>query len=498
MSTYEEFASIMRKAADLEYSIAVLNWDKEVNLPARGANTRSRQISTIIGIAHEMITSKKMGDLLYELNEQKEKLSPKEARNVTLALKEYQKNTKFEKAFVERRSEIISKTYHTWLAARKANKYNKEYKNALADFVQIKREEAQILGYEDHPYDALMDKYESGAKVKDLDILFKDVREQLVDFVSQLRKRPQVNNAFLYQHYDKDKQWEYGLKVLKDMGFDFEAGRQDISTHPFTINFSPNDVRVTTRIDEKSFSTMTWGCIHEGGHALYEQGLPTDAYGLPISKYISLGIHESQSRLWENNVGRSLAYWKANYSDLQKRFPENLNDISLEQFYHGINKTQPSLIRVESDELHYHFHILIRYEIEKGLIEGSISVENLREIWNTKYKTYLNVDVPDDNHGVLQDIHWAHGSLGYFPTYSLGSFYAAQFFNQAKKDIPNLVQQIETGDTSQLLQWLRTNIHQHGKLYGAEEICKRVTGEKLNFKYFMKYAREKYEGIYGI
>jgi len=242
---------------------------------------------------------------------------------------------------------------------------------------------------------------------------------------------------------------------------------------------------------------MTWSCIHEGGHALYEQGLPIENYGLPTGGAISLGIHESQSRLWENNVGRSLRHWKSHYKILPQTFPKPFKGVDLEMFYRGINKIEPSFIRTESDELHYHFHVLIRYEIEKSLIEGNISVNDLKDLWNKKYKEYLDIDVPDDKLGILQDVHWGHGSFGYFPTYSLGSFYAAQFFKQANNDIESLEGKIARGDLSELLMWLRENIHQYGRLYEADELCERITGEKLNFDYFMEYAMKKYSGIYG-
>lgn len=495
---YQEYVNKITSVVDIQMANTLLSWDKEVYLPKKAAARRAQQQSTLAGVAHEMLIDPKFGELLKTLHQQKDLLTPEQRCNIKYALKAYQQDLKFDKTFVKRRSKLVSATYHAWVAAREANDFYHEYADALAQLVELKQEEAEIIGYEEHPYDALMDRYEEGAKVADLDVLFKDVREQLVGFVAKLRAQPQVNNDFLRKHYDKDKQWNYGLKVLEKMGYDFAAGRQDISRHPFTINTAATDVRVTTRIDENNFGSMTWSCIHEGGHALYEQGLLDENYALPMGRYISLGIHESQSRLWENNVGRSLPYWKANYAELQQLFPENLEHVTLKDFYQGINKTEPSFIRVESDELHYHFHIAIRYEVEKRLIDGTLKVKDLPQFWNRMYKEYLDLDVPDDKTGVLQDIHWAHGSIGYFATYSLGSFYAAQFFAQANKEIPDLIQQIENGDTSQLLAWLREKIHRHGKLYTAQELCQRITGEPLNFKYFMDYAREKYGTIYQV
>ena len=493
---YQDYVTEMQKIADVKHTIALLQWDKEVKMPSKGAAFRGRQTATLSGIAHELSTSDVVGELIETLYAQKSELTEIEAKNIELSRKAFQKNKKYPIEFIKHRSKVVSDSYHQWIAAREANDYN-VFKASLGEIVKLAREEAELLGYEGHPYNALVDQYERGATVNMLDTLFTDVRQQLVDFCKELKEHRQVDNSFLKKHFDKDKQWEFGLKILKDIGYDFEAGRQDVSTHPFTVNFNPQDVRVTTRIDENDFANMTWSTIHEAGHALYEQGLPSEHYGLPVGRYISLGIHESQSRLWENNVGRSLAFWKPRFQNLQSNFPNSFWGVELDDFYKGINQVEPGFIRTESDELNYHFHVLIRYEIEKGLIEGSIEVEGLNEIWNEKYREYIGVEVPDDNNGILQDIHWSHGSMGYFPTYSLGSFYAAQFFQQAEKDIPNLVAKIEIGNTHELLDWLRTNIHQHGQLYTASELCTNITGEPLNFQYFMDYAKKKYQGIYG-
>jgi len=494
---YESYKSTMQKIADVERAAAVLNWDKEVNNPKKGAAVRARQVATLSGIAHDLLTDQAFGDLLLKLQEQSSELGVKEARNIALTLEKYNKIKKLSREFVERKSKVTSTTYDAWIKARAANDYGL-YRDALKETIDIKREEASLLGWEAHPYDALLDIYEPGYTSAQLDTLFTDVKKQLVDFAAKIRAQAQVQDDFLYKFFPKQKQWDFGLYALKNMGYDFEAGQQDISTHPFTTSFGPTDVRVTTRIDEHNFANMTWSCIHEGGHALYEQGLQMEEYGLPLGEAISLGIHESQSRLWENNVGRSLAYWTAHYAKLQEAFPANLKAVELGTFYKGINKIEPNLIRTEADEIHYHFHVLIRYEIEKALLEGSIEVDQLDQIWNEKYKAYLGVEVPDATQGILQDIHWAFGLIGYFPTYSLGSFYAAQFYRQAAKDIPGLEEQIRQGDNKNLLQWLREHIHVHGRQYSANELCERITGEQLNFQYFMDYAKGKYGKIYDL
>lgn len=494
---YAEYVQQMQKLADVEFAVGVLSWDKEVYLPSRGARFRSQQVATLSGIAHEIFTDPKLGKTIDQLAAEGNGLSTAEKRNIELSRKDLQRIRKLDMDFVIRRSQLISNAYHAWIAARKANDFG-VYAEPLSALIDLKREEARKMGYEEHPYDALMEEFEPGMRVSQLDPLFAAVREQLVDFVRLVRERPQVDSSLLRQPFPQQQQWDYGLQLLKKMGFSFDAGRQDISTHPFTINFSPEDVRVTTRVDEGNFSTMTWSCLHEGGHALYEQGLPTESYGLPLGRYVSLGIHESQSRLWENNVGRSLAFWRAEFPDLQAAFPEQFGKATPEVFFRAINKIEPSLIRVESDELHYHFHILIRYELEKLLIEGSLDVKDLPDAWNNKYKEYLDLDVPDDRRGVLQDIHWAHGSLGYFPTYSLGSFYAAQFFHQIGQDVPDVEASILSGDTQPVLDWLREKIHVHGRFYTANELCERICGEPLQFDYFMDYVRKKYNSIYDL
>ncbi len=496
MTNYLKYKSIMNKIADVQYSSAVLNWDQETYMPPKGAAFRAQQLATLAGIAHELSTTEELGHLLISLS-QDNSLSEKEKRNIKESLKKYNDNKKYTTSFVEELSKSISEAFQAWQEAKKTSNFSL-YAPYLEKLVKLKREECKLLGYVEHPYDAMLNQYEPDAKTADLEVLFADVRNQLVAFVKKIAAKPQNNDSFMYLHFDKDKQWEFGVGLLKQMGYDFEAGRQDISSHPFTTNFNSEDVRVTTRTNENNLNEMIWSCIHEGGHALYEQGLPVSEYGLPSGEYISLGIHESQSRLWENNVGRSLPYWNTNFSSLQKIFPENFKNVSTEDFYKAMNIVKPSLIRTSADELTYHFHILIRFEIEKALIQGSIEVKDLPDYWNEKYKEYLGVEVPNDAQGVLQDIHWSHGSFGYFPTYSLGSFYAAQFFAQALKEIPELESEIEKGNTKPLLDWLREKVHIHGKYYTAAELCLFITGEKLNFNYFMAYATKKYSRLYHL
>ncbi len=492
--SYASLKKELQKIADVGFASAVLSWDQETYMPPKGATFRAQQLATLAGIAHKMYTDPAIGNMIKVLKSNNT-LNEKETKNLNLVSEDYEKQKKYSTAFVEEMSHTVSECFQAWQSAREKNKYEL-YAPVLNRLVELKRKECDLLGYKEHPYDALIDQHEKGMTTREVEVLFDDVKKELIPLVQRIAQSPQVDDSFFYQHYDKQKQWDFGIKLLEQMGYDFNAGRQDISAHPFTIHFSSQDVRLTTRIDENNLSEMIWSCIHEGGHGLYEQGLPVEEYGMPLGNHISLGIHESQSRLWENNVGRSLLYWQNNMNLARTYFPEQLKNVSAQDFYKAANKVTPSLIRTNADELTYHFHVLIRFEIEKALIEEKVNVNELPELWNALYKKYLGIEVPDNTRGVMQDIHWSHGSFGYFPTYSIGSFYAAQFYAAAQKQLKNLDNQLLNGKMEALLAWLRENIHQHGKMYTSSELCVKISGEKLNFRYFMDYVVKKYTNIY--
>lgn len=486
----------MRLIADVKNANAVLQWDQETYLPAKGASFRGQQISTLSEISHRLFSEEELGNLLQELL-LKNDLSAEQKRNIERTNEDYLKNKKYTSEFVRKLSEQVNKAFHSWIESRKQNSFA-VYEKDLDTLIQLKREEAQILGYEHHPYNALLDEFEKGATVELLDKTFDHLLPTLKDLLDKILGRPQVDNSFLKQDFQKQQQWNWGMELIKKLDFDFDAGRQDISEHPFSVSFNRNDVRITTRIDENDFGNMTWSCIHETGHALYEQGLPEDQYGLPLGEACSYSIHESQSRLWENNVGRSLHFWHYHYPVLQKHFPDQFQKISLDQFYKGINRVQPSFIRTEADELTYHFHVYIRYELEKKLLDTTLSTRDIPQYWNEHYKKYLSIDVPNDKNGCLQDVHWSHGSFGYFPTYSLGSFYAAQFYETARAQLKNLENEIENGNTIPLLNWLRENVHSKGRFFTSEGLCHKVTGRGLDVNYFVNYLLEKYVSIYTL
>ena len=492
---YTQYKATLQKIADVKYASAVLQWDQEIYLPAKGNEIRGRQIATLNELAHEKFTSEEFGVLLNELIN-KDGLTPAEKRNAELSLYDYNKNKKLPSAFVRQMSEAVNKSFHAWIQARKENSFS-IFQQPLQEIILLKKQEADLLGYETHPYNALMNDYDRGLTVDTVDTLFTSLKPQLLELLQKINSQPPVEDSFLHQHFDKEKQWQFGIEILKRMHFDFEAGRQDISEHPFTTNFNSNDVRITTRINENDFANMLWSCIHEGGHALYEQGLPESEYGLPLGEYCSLSIHESQSRLWENCIGRGEAFWQHNYPLLQKYFPAQLKNITGQQFYKAINQVKPSLIRTEADEVTYHFHVMIRYEIEKMLIEGSIAAKDIPACWNEKYKKYLGVTVPDDKQGCLQDVHWSHGSFGYFATYSIGSLYAAQIYSAISLEISSLNTDISAGNLQPVLDWLKLHIYDYGRFYNSEELCEKATGQKLNAQHFINYATVKFQNIYS-
>jgi len=493
---YNSYREQMRRVADIKFSSALLQWDQETYLPVKAAAIRGQQIATLSELAHQLFTDEKLGSVLNELK-QREDLAENDKKNVDLTFEDYTKNKKYSSEFVRKMSEQVNKTFHAWIEARKQDSFP-VFENELDILIDLKKQETDILGYEKHPYNALLNEFEKGCTVDLLDKTFTGLLPSLKELLDRITKKEQVDNSFLKQHFPKQDQWSWGMHLIKKLNFDFNAGRQDISEHPFTINFSSTDVRITTRVDENNFSNMTWSCIHETGHALYEQGLPENQYGLPLGEAASLSMHESQSRLWENNVGRGLSFWRYYLPELQQYFPKQLGNVSLHTFYKGINKVEPSLIRTEADEVTYHFHVYIRYELEKRLIEGSIKTKDIPAFWNEQYKNYLGISAETDKKGCLQDIHWSHGSFGYFPTYSLGSFYAAQFYSFAKQNIAGLDDQLEHGKTENLLHWLRDNIHQYGRKYTSEELCSKITGKPLDIAEFMAYLLHKYTRIYNL
>jgi carboxypeptidase Taq len=496
MNTYDQLHERMKELQYLQSAIATLQWDQEVYMPSQAVTFRSQQLAQLSSWAHERFVAPEMGQLLNHLA--KQDLDDNQRINVLRSQEDYEKEIKLSSPFVKKRSAAISTAYSSWVKAReegKASIFLKDFEPLL----DIKREEAELRGYEEHPYNALFDLFEPGMTVADLDRLFGTFKQQVGPIKERVLQLQEDHTDSLHSRVPEETQWAFGLEVLEQMGFSFERGRQDKSHHPFTISLAPNDIRVTTRVDENDFSNMLWSCIHEGGHALYEQGLPKNKYlALPLSEAASLSIHESQARLWENQIGRSIPFWKFLFPKLVKSYSPAFKGTSLPQFLKAINYIQPNTIRTEADELHYHQHIIIRYEIEKQLMSGKLEIEDVEEYWNQAYYEELNIEVKHPKEGVLQDVHWAHGGIGYFPTYTIGSFYAAQFHQQMSREIGNLDNDIENGNFSEVLLWLQSNIYKHGRRYKSPELCQNICDQPLSARPFLKSFEDKIEKIYQL
>jgi carboxypeptidase Taq len=491
---------LLSEIAHLTSALEMLQWDKEINMPKKSAEMRAQHISYLSGLIHHKTVSLNQGGLLTRLERalDKGKLSPNDKALVSEVLRDFKREQKLPQAFVEELSHETALAYGAWQQARESNDFSK-FTKPLERIVELERKQAKFLGYTNSPYDALLDIYEPGMTVAELDILFFELRDSLVSLLKRIQKsKYKVDYSTLKGSFDLQRQMKFNKWLSGRVGFDLETGRLDTATHPSTITINPADVRITTRYQEDDVLNAISSTLHEAGHGMYEQGLLLEHFGTPLGTSISLGIHESQSKLWENLVGRSKAFWKYFFPKLQKEFGKPFSKLSFTESYEAYNMVKPSLIRVDADEVTYNLHIIIRYEIEKALIEGSIEVKDLPSIWNDKVKEYLGIKVPNNRLGVLQDIHWSHGLFGYFPTYTLGNLYSAQIYVAAKRDILDLEKEISKGHFEHLREWLRKRIHMHGKKYSAEKLIKKVTGEKLNSSYFTDYLEEKYKEIYRL
>ncbi len=499
-NSFSAFEQKLNDIAQLKSALAVLNWDKDVFMPPKGSGPRAAMLAYLAGELHEKVLSKEFRDLLREAKAASDanELSPGDRAIVREIWRDVSREEKLPVEFVKELTRVTSDAYHVWMDARKKKDF-KLFAPHLTKIVELKRREAGLVGFKQSPYDALLDTFEPYATTEEIAAALGDLKNFLAPFLVKIKNsKAKVPRDALTGDFDIEKQKAFCVRAAKQIGYDFDAGRLDVSAHPFSTSFHPLDSRITTRYCRSEFLQSISGVIHETGHALYEQGLPVAHFGTPLGEAVSLGIHESQSRLWENLVGKSRAFWTYFYPMLQEEFPSPLRNVSLETFYRSINTVQPSFIRVEADEVTYNLHIILRFEIETALIDGKIAVEDLPRVWNSKMKDFLGIDVPDDSLGVLQDVHWSGGMIGYFPTYSLGNLYAAQFFAAARRDIPALDDEMARGEFGKLLKWLREKIHVHGKFYSAQELANNATGEKLNSKHFADYISKKYGEIYEL
>jgi carboxypeptidase Taq len=496
---FQQLVSRVNEIMDLSFISALLGWDHQTYMPQGGAEDRGYHQSTLSGLIHRKITSPEIGQLLEELEPYKNQLDPdsNEACLLDLTRYEYEQRTKVPTEWVAEFARLTTIAETAWEKAR-ANSDFKSFQPYLEKIVVMLRQYADFFAPYDHVYDPLLNGYERGMKTAEVKAIFDTLRTQQVELIHAISERMQVDDSFLHVPYADQPLWDFGVDVISRFGFDWKRGRQDKSIHPFTSNFGINDVRITTRFDPAIPLSSLFSTMHEGGHALYEQGIDPALQRTPLAAGASMAVHESQSRMFENLVGRSLPFWKYFYPRLQERYPAQLGSVALDTFYKGINKVEPSLIRVEADEATYNLHIMLRLELEIALMEGNLQAADLPDAWNERMKEYLGLTPPNDAKGVLQDVHWSGGSIGYFPTYALGNLVSAQLWECIHTEIPDLDAQIEQGKFEDLLGWLRKNIHRHGAKYKPQELIQKVTGSRISPEPYLRYLDSKYSEIYGL
>lgn len=491
--TEKAFLTYLREIKAYHEALSLIFWDLRTKAPKKGVKTRSETIGILSSKVHRMTTSDRMKEFIDQLKD--ETKDPIIHKAVLECEKKYERSIKIPEDENKEYVTLQSQAESVWEEAREKSDFEmfKPYLEKLVDF-NIKF--ANYWGYDQHIYDTLLDIYEPGITVKQLDEVFPKLRTSLVNLLEKVkRSKNKPDPSVILQKFPKEDQKRFTLEILEQMGYDFEAGRLDDTVHPFEITLNQQDVRITTRYDENDFRMAVFGTIHEGGHALYEQNISNELEGTPLSSGTSMGIHESQSLFWENYVARSKAFWKRYYNTFKRYAPEEFHSIPLDMFYQSINEVRPSYIRIEADEMTYPLHIMIRYELEKALISQDIDVKDLPELWNDKMEDYLGIRPRNDREGVLQDVHWSGGSFGYFPSYALGYMYGAQLLHAMNQSF-DVNQAIENGELKKIKEWLTVQIHQYGKMKEPLDILKDVTGETLNPDYLVRYLEKKYQDIY--
>ena len=493
----EQLKERLGEIADIGYAASVLSWDQQVNMPPAGNDARGQQLATLSKIAQEKFITDEVGRLIEDLTQELNGADTDDAALVRVAARNYEKARRVPPSFIAEQAIVTSKAFEAWMEARVKADFS-IFQPHLEKVVELVHKYISFFPPADHPYDTLLDDYERGMKTADVQAIFDGLRPKQVELIKAITAARQVKDDFLFKKYNEKKLNDFGVDVITKFGYDWNRGRQDKAPHPFETTFSVNDVRITTRYEADNPLAMLFSSMHEAGHAMYEQGINPDYERTPLAGGTSLAVHESQSRMWENLVGRSLPFWEHFYPALKKTFASQLDGVSLKSFYKAINKVEPSLIRVNADEATYNLHIMLRLELEIGMVEGKIAVKDLPEIWNSKMQEYLGITPPNDAKGVLQDIHWSGGAIGYFSTYALGNLVSAQLWEQINKEIPDLDDQIRKGNFAELLAWLRKNIHQHGQKYEPQQLVETVTGSKITPEPYIRYLTKKYSEIYGL
>ncbi|MFQ5942237.1 MAG: carboxypeptidase M32 [Anaerolineales bacterium] len=504
----ERLRELTGRIFDLTSAADLLSWDMQTNMPPGGADARAHAMATLASLAHEHFIRDDFGEALEAAETEVKGFDPDsdEAGIVARLRRDFDKSHRVPTEWVRESQRTVGLAFSAWVESRKASSFP-DFKPHIERVLDVKRSYVGFFEPYDSPYDPLLDDYEPGLKLANVREIFGELREVQVPLVQAISERSEsVDDSFLRVEYDEKAQWDFGLEVIRELGYDFERGRQDKAPHPFSQALNRGDVRITNRVKLDQFGPALFGSMHEAGHAIYSQGIPSSLDRIPslsgstleAAHSASLGIHESQSRMLENLVGRSRAFWTAFYARLQAVFPSQLGGVDVETFYRAINKVDRSLIRVEADEATYNLHILLRFEIEADLIEGNLEVADLPEAWNAKVEEYLGLTPPDDAQGVLQDIHWSDGYFGYFPTYTLGNIISVQLWRSLNDDIPDLEAQISQGAFGELMTWLNERIHRHGGKYEPMDLLKRATSQELSAKPYLEYLTEKYSEIYGL
>jgi carboxypeptidase Taq len=499
-NAYDQLWDLSKTIALYASINSLLQWDQETYMPQGAIEFRSLQITALTGYTHKIHTSTRFTHLLSQLVDIESgelidtSLSPRQIASLREWRRDHLKAMKLPLSFVKTFSNVCSKAIHAWSKAKKENSF-KQFAPHLEKIVTLCRKKADILGFHEHPYDALLDLYEPEMKVSMLTPLFSRLKVELTELLKKIDAKPPVKADFIQEDFPKDKQLEFAHTLLRAMGFDETTSRLDLAVHPFCSGLHPKDTRMTTRIHSNLPMSNIFAVLHEGGHGLYNMDLPQNDWGSPIGEQSSLGIDESQSRWWETLIGHSLPFWKHFYPKLQKLFPHQLQSVTLDNFYRAINIVKPSFIRIEADEVTYCLHIILRFEIEKGLIEGTVNVKDVPDLWREKMRASFAISPEHDDAGCLQDIHWSMGAIGYFPTYALGNLYAAQFFSTFQKAHPDWKEKVSAGELAFIHTWLKENIHCHGREFTPHDLITRVTGQPLSEKFYISYLQDKCKNL---
>ncbi len=507
--SYSNLIEVTGRVNDLLNAGSVLSWDARTMMPKSGADTRAKQLATLAVAARNLLCSDEMKRALDGAATDvagKPEDSP-EARIVAQVRESIDYHERIPTELLRRKTELGSSAHEVWAEAREEANFS-IFAPALTDMVEINREMAQAIGYKHHPYDALMYRFEPGTTNAGLAKLFARLREEMVPLVRAIGEAEKPRSDFLFRDYPVEGQMAFALSMARKIGYDTDRGRLDTTVHPFEVSFTRNDVRITTRVNRNYMPMSLFGALHEAGHAMYEQGvdpaytrtpLATDLISLYAVGGVSFGAHESQSRLWENHVGRSRAFWNIHMDDIREAYPGTLDDVSEEEFYRGINRSQPSFVRVEADELTYDFHVMVRCELEAKMVDGSLNVGELPEAWNAAMKENLGVDVPDDGkEGILQDVHWSSGQIGTFCNYTIGNVMAAQLFDTATEQNPVIQTALDGGNYTPLRNWLTDNVAQHGRRFTRDELLEKATGRPLDPEPYLAHLTRKYSDIYAL